>query len=315
MGPKIAKHVFLSHDGAVDDLMALALLAADPGADLAGVSLVNGDCLVEPTLLAQAKLLKLLGREDVRWSLSRARAFNAFPWEYRGDCSGFLALPALSAVDAQPPTPPFPDGERHLAGALAASAEAGLTLVVTGPLTPLQLVLEAEPALESKIRQIVWMGGAIDAPGNLEPRTLPPAAVNPHAEWNAYWDPFAVDWVFRNTAAPILLAPLDVSDAAPVSEDLVVRLRQGRNPLAQLAAQAYALVADQPFYRLWDVVAASAALDLDLFEPPVSIPLAVDTWGPNQGRIHRDPSGRRVDVLMQLRPEAFFSFVVSRFSR
>ena len=132
--------------------------------------------------LAQAKLLELIRRGEIPWSLSQARAFNAFPWEYRGDCAGFLDLPALAGVKTAAPLPPFPDGEAHLEQALRASPERGLTLLLTGPLTPLQLVLRAEPALESRIDRMVWMGGAIDAPGNLEPRTLPAAAVNPYAE-------------------------------------------------------------------------------------------------------------------------------------
>ena len=315
MGFENNKRILMSHDGAVDDLIALALVAVSPDIDLCGVSLVDGDCLAEPALAAQAKLLQLIGREDVAWSLSSARAFNAFPWEYRGDCVRFLELAPIAAIDAQPPAPPYPDGERHLAEVLRAGGERSITLLATGPLTPLQLVLEAEPALESKIERIVWMGGAIDAPGNLDPATLPAAAANPFAEWNAYWDPFAVDWIFRNTTAPLTLAPLDVCDFAPVSARFVDRLRQTQTPLAQLAGEAYAMVADQPFYRLWDVVTACALLAPEVFEPPIPMRLAVDTRGASQGRIFRAEGGRVADVLMELRADAFFDFVVDRLSR
>jgi purine nucleosidase len=188
-------------------------------------------------------------------------------------------------------------------------------LLATGPLTPLQLVLEAEPALESKFERIVWMGGAIDAPGNLDPATLPAAAVNPFAEWNAYWDPFAVDWIFRNTKAPLTLAPLDVCDFAPVSAGFVNRLRQTQSPLAQLGGEAYAMVADQPFYRLWDVVAACGVLAPELFEPPIPMRLAVETRGASQGRIFRAEGGREAHVLVGLRADAFYEFVLDRLSR
>ncbi len=315
MRGKNHKRIFFSHDGAVDDLIALALVAVAPEVDLAGIALVNGDCLAEPTMAAQAKLLGLIGREDVACSLSTARAFNAFPWEYRGDCARFLSLPSIAGVDAPAPGPPFPDGERHLAEVLRASPAGSVTLLATGPLTPLQLVLEADPTLAAKLERIVWMGGAIDAPGNLDPATLPPAAVNAFAEWNAYWDPFAVDWVFRNTTVPITLAPLDVCDQAPVSVFFVDRLLRSPRPLARLAGEAYAMVADQPFYRLWDAVAACAALAPEVFESPIEMQLAVETWGPEQGRIRRDSRGRKVEVLMQLHAEAFFDFVVDGLSR
>ena len=315
MGRENHKRIFLSHDGAVDDLVALALVTASPGVELLGVSAINGDCLAEPALEAQARLLALMGRREIPWSLSKARGFNAFPWEYRGDCARFLELPAIAGASAAAPRPPFPDGELHLAEALRGSAAGAVTLLATGPLTSLQLVLEAEPALESKLASIVWMGGAIDVPGNLDPATLPAAALNPYAEWNAYWDPFAVDWVFRNTSAPIVLAPLDVCDAAPISAGFLARLRASSSPLAQLTGEAYAMVADQPFYRLWDVVAACAALAPELFGPAVPMRLACETWGPEQGRTRRDPEGRLVDVLTGLRADAFYDFVVERLSR
>ncbi|MCB1019456.1 MAG: nucleoside hydrolase [Acidobacteria bacterium] len=305
----------MSHDGAVDDLIALALAATAPDVDFLGVSLVNGDCLIEPTLDAQARLFALLDRCDIEWSLSRARAFNAFPWEYRGDCARFLGLPALAGIKPMPSSRPFPDGERHFEQVLERESDGAVTVLATGPLTPLQLVLERRPELESKIERIVWMGGAIDAAGNLDPATLPSAAVNPFAEWNAYWDPFAVDWIFHQTAIPIMLVPLDVCDAAPVDPGFVARLLASEKPLARLAGQAYAMVADQPFYRLWDVVAACAALEPALFEPAEAMQLVIETWGPEQGRIRRDPPGRPVDVLLRLNAPAFFDFVVERLSR
>jgi purine nucleosidase len=315
MGRKSHTRVFLSHDGAVDDLVAMALVALSAEAELIGVSLVNGDCLAEPALEAQARLLALMGRESIPWSLSNSRAFNPFPWEYRGDCSRMLDLPGVRDIPAARPQPPFPDGERHLADALRAEDDGGITLLATGPLTPLHLVLEAEPALQVKVARIVWMGGAIDAAGNLDPATLPAAAVNSSAEWNAYWDPFAVDWMFRRTSTPILIVPLDVCDAAPITQSFLARLRASPSPLARLTGEAYAMVADQPFYRLWDVVAACAALEPALFEPPAPMRLVCETWGCEQGRIRRDPGGREVDVLMGLRAEAFYDFVIERLSR
>ncbi|MEZ5364854.1 MAG: nucleoside hydrolase [Bryobacterales bacterium] len=315
MGRKNHKRIFMSHDGAVDDLIALALAATAPNVDFLGVSLVNGDCLIEPTLAAQAKLFALLGLGDVEWSLSQARAFNAFPWEYRGDCARFLDLPALAGIKPMPPSRPFPDGERHFERVLERESDGAVTVLATGPLTPLQLVLERRPELASKIGRIVWMGGAVDAAGNLDPATLPAAAVNPYAEWNAYWDPFAVDWIFRRTAIPITLVPLDVCNAAPIDPNFVARLLASDKPLAQLAGQAYAMVADQPFYRLWDVVAACAALEPALFEPAEAMQLVIETWGPEQGRIRRDSAGRPVEVLLRLDAPVLFNFVVERLSR
>ena len=303
----------MSHDGAVDDLIALALVAVSREVDLCGVSLVDGDCLAEPTLAAQAKLLRLAGREDLTCSLSASQPVNAFPMEYRGDCVRFLELARIAAIDAQPPAPPCPNGERHLAEVLRAASESSITLLATGPLTPVQLVLEAEPALESKLERIVWMGGAIDVPGNLDPATLPAAAVNPFAEWNAYWDPPAVARLWE-TGIPITVCPLDLTDRVPVTPEFLLRLsRERRHPLYDFAGQCYALVAHQAYF-FWDVLTTAYLGRPDLFEykPRAT---AVITEGPGQGRITIEAGGREVEVLVDVDLDEFYRYILQQWAR
>lgn len=288
---------FLSHDGATDELIALLLLARRTDVDLVGTSVTNADCLTEQVMEAQHRLLALAAQSDIPASLSSARAVNPFPWKYRSDCVRFVALEALG--DATPIGPPYADGEVHLARALAGAEDAGLTILATGPLTQLQMVLEVQPELERKIRRVVWMGGAVDVPGNLEPETLPGVPVGTRAEWNAFWDPFAVDWVFRNTAFEMVVAPLDVSDRAALDTSFLDALTVAgkRSQAARLAADAYRLVLDQPMYRLWDMTAVCFALRPEFFEEPESTRLSVETWGVDQGALWRDDAGRAVSVV------------------
>lgn len=288
---------FLSHDGAVDELIALLLLARRPDVDLVGTSLTSADCLTEQGMEAQHRLLALAEQPDIPASLSAARAVNPFPWKYRSDCVRFVELAAL--CDAPPIGPPYADGEVHLAQALEGADGAGLTILATGPLTQLQLVLEIQPELESKIRRVVWMGGALDVPGNLEPETLPGIPVGARAEWNAYWDPFAVDWVFRNTAFELVVVPLDVSDRALLDASFLDALTGAseHSQAARLASDAYRAVLDQPMYRLWDMTAVCFALHAEFFDQPESTRLSVETWGVDQGALRRDTDGREVLVV------------------
>lgn len=304
----MAPRIFLSHDGAIDELIGLLLLAVDPGVDLVGVAAVNGDCLVEPTMRLQSKLLVRAGRRDLPASLSRARGFNPFPWPYRTDGARMERLPEVRAIHAPVVGPPYPDGEADLRNALR---EGPLTLLVTGPLTPVQLALEPEPELADRIERLIWMGGALDAPGNLEPHTLPDVETSGRAEWNAYWDPFAVDWVFRRTSFPLVLVPLDLVDRVPVAEEFLARLEA----VAPLAAAAYRLTVDQPFYRLWDMTAIVYALEPALFAPPREEELAVELWGPDQGAIVRRSGGRRSRVLHDFAgdgPAELYRYLVDR---
>ena len=293
---------FLSHDGAIDELIALLLLARRRDVDLIGISLTSADCLTEQAMEAQHRLLALAGRSDIPESLSSARAVNPFPWKYRSDCVRFIQLDAL--VQASRISPPYLDGERHLTRALESAGDKGLTILATGPLTHLQLVLEREPRLESHIRDVVWMGGAVDVPGNLEAETLPGVPVGKRAEWNAFWDPFAVDWIFGNTSVPLTVVPLDVSDQARLSAEFLDGLEQaGRHSTAaRLARDAYQLVLDQPMYRLWDMTAACFALHPEFFAKPKSMRLAVEVWGPEQGALAPNAAGREASVVQAFAP-------------
>ena len=295
--------LYLSHDGAVDDFLALAVAAVTPEVELVGVQLIDGDCVAEHAWDLQARLLDLLGKSDVPTSLSRARPFNPFPWSYRTDCLRLAAAPPLAErrVDVAPP--PWPDGEQAFQSALEAAAEP-LTVLATGPLTPIQMALESRPELAGRIERLVWMGGAVDAAGNLEPATLPGLPLNCRAEWNAFWDPFAVDWVFRHTDFPLVIVPLDAVDAARLDPEFLSELeRQGKtHPLSQVAWTGYAAVLDQPLYRLWDVSTAVWLLEPTLFGPPRPERLGVTLYGPQQGGLVRDPEGREAWVVPGFRP-------------
>jgi purine nucleosidase len=304
---------FLSHDGAIDELIALLLLARRPDVDLIGTSLTSADCLTEQAMEAQHLLLALAGRPDIPASLSSARAVNPFPWKYRSDCVRFVGLDALG--QATPISPPYRDGEQHLTQALESAGDDGVTILATGPLTQLQLVLERRPQLESQIREIVWMGGAVDVRGNLEPETLPGVPVGQRAEWNAFWDPFAVDWIFRRTSVPLTVVPLDVTDQAHLSAEFLVDLREAgkHSAAARLAWAAYQLVLDQPMYRLWDMTAVCFALHPEYFAEPQRTQLSVEVWGVEQGALSRDPQGREVSLVQDFAPDGLektYAFIV-----
>ena len=281
--------VVLLHDAAIDEFIASILLTVMPGIDLLGLIIVNADCIAEPAMQACSRLLQFMGRTDIPAALSRARGWNAFPWPYRGDCVSLNALPVLQAYKPHVATPP-PDGEALLARLLNEAILSGrpLTLLMTGPMTPLIDVLSKDASLAKGVGQIVWMGGAIDVPGNLDPTTINPVVANKHAEWNAFWDPFSVADLFRHFAG-IQMFPLDISNSAPVTADFLSALKQqgATYRYSQFAYEAYSLVTSEPFYRMWDVTATCWLTRPDLYTPAASIPLTIQQWGFEQGWIHR----------------------------
>ncbi|MGL4793811.1 MAG: pyrimidine-specific ribonucleoside hydrolase RihA, partial [Aeromonas jandaei] len=114
-------------------------------------------------------------------------------------------------------------GIELMARCLRESAEP-VTLVPTGPLTNIALLLAAHPELKGKIARIVLMGGAAGA-GNWTPA----------AEFNIYVDPEAADMVFKS-GIPITMCGLDVTHEAQVMDEDIERVRAITNPVAQCVA-------------------------------------------------------------------------------
>ncbi|HSM84710.1 MAG TPA: nucleoside hydrolase [Candidatus Limnocylindrales bacterium] len=311
--------VVLLHDAAVDEYMVTVLLTLMPGIDLRGIIVVNADCIAEPAMDAASRLQQFLGREDIPLALSRARGWNAFPWSYRTDCVSFGQIPSLQPYKSKVGTPP-PSGEALLMQLLeqAIAAGAPLTVLVTSPMTPLTDVLKADFKLIEGIDKVVWMGGAINVPGNLDPTTVPPAVANKHAEWNAFWDPYAVDFAFRWFQG-INVFPLDITNNTPLTKEFMSALQQqGRQySFSQLAFEAYSLVAAEPFYDMWDVTTACWLSNPGLYAPPTLMGLGIETWGFNQGWIKTPLSAnpklrnaQNVFLNFQNKP-GFYSYVLS----
>jgi len=316
--PVVPTPVILLHDAAIDEYMATILLTTMPGVDLRAVVVVNGDCITTPAMNAAWRIQQFIRRTDIPLGLSAARGYNPFPWEYRGDCIKQDGLAMLQAL--QPLATPYRDGDALLREVLS-SATAPVTILCTGPLTPLAMLLDREDgaALIAKIGRVVWMGGAIGVGGNLDPHTLPAGVANPYAEWNVFWDPFSADRVFRETTFPITLFPLDITNTAEIKDTfmsaLLVNAKQF--PTSNLAYQSYEFVASESFYDMWDVTAAVWLARPDLYAAPVTQQLAVVTEDAGmQGALVPSKDGRAIDVVLSFTNQnGFYDYVLQQLAR
>lgn len=117
---------------------------------------------------------------------STLRGLNPFPVLFRRDSFAVDPLPILNekgTIDKPLISEP---GQNFMVRVLQAAPEP-VTLIVTGPLTTLAEALDIAPEIERKIQEIVWMGGAMNVPGNVSKYLEPGQDMS--AEWNAYWDP------------------------------------------------------------------------------------------------------------------------------
>lgn len=97
-----------------------------------------------------------------------------------------------------------------------------VTVIATGPLTNIALLVASHPDIVSHISEISLMGGGISH-GN----------VTPLAEFNVYVDPEAADIVFQS-GVPIVMSGLDVTERAQITVDEIKQLK-GRGKVSQLA--------------------------------------------------------------------------------
>jgi purine nucleosidase len=307
------------HDAAIDEYMSTVLLTTMKDVNLLGIVIVNADSIAAPAMQTAWKILSYLGRQDIPLGLSRVRGVNPFPWSYRSDCVSEGKIGVLKPFADNPPWPPFPDGDQLLLELLQKAKEP-VTLLVTSPMTPLSDLLAAHPDLTSKIKQVIWMGGAIKVNGNLDPATVPNPPWNACAEWNAFWDPFSVDWVFRNTSFPITVFPLDMTNKAAITTGFLTSLanQSGDYPLSALAFESYLLVGSEIFYDMWDVVTTCYLTRPDLFTAPTRMSLGIDTeFDEHQGCISKKKKGRAADIIFDFSDDgsAFYSYVLEQFKR
>jgi purine nucleosidase len=299
--------VILDHDGGVDDYLATMLLMTFDHVQPVGIVVTPADCYAQSAVSATRKILDLMGFHQVPVAESRVRGLNPFPRDYRRDSVSIDWFPNLNErPDIRTPLAEEP-GERWLAMALLAAPEP-VTLLVTGPLSTVAAALDLAPEIEGKISRLLWMGGALNVPGNV---------VDTHhdrsAEWNVYWDPPAAHRVWQTTI-PIVLCPLDITNNVPCTEAFLRQLgRQRRFPLSDLAGHCYALVAHQRYY-FWDVLTTAYLGRPDLFTTR-EWETAVIPDGPSQGRTVVQPGGRKVLAMDTVDTEAFYAYMLAQFAR
>ena len=204
-----------------DDAMALLLALASPEVELRGVTTVSGNQTLEKTTANALRVLEFVGRDGVPVAAGADRPLVR---------ERFVAAYVHGETGLDGPDLPPPRGrplERHAVDFLAETilaSQRNVTLVPTGPLTNVGLLLARHPEAVTRIERIVLMGGAI-AEGN----------VTPAAEFNVWADPEAAQRVFTS-GLDVTMVGLDVTHRALVTEDHAAVLR-GAGRVGRMVAE------------------------------------------------------------------------------
>jgi purine nucleosidase len=306
--------VIFDHDGGVDDLLSLMMLLAMPHIDLAGVVVTPADCFLRPAVSATLKVLRFFDRSDIEVSEGALYGVNPFPRTWRTHVYAIDALPILNEPAAPLSSPVSEPGHEFLAGKVRATAEP-MTVLITGPVSNLAAALTKEPHLADKIEEVVWMGGALNVPGNVRDYEH-----DGSAEWNSYWDPPATYNLWQSQV-PLTIFSLDVTNKVPVTMEFLHRLaRQRRYPLSDLAGQCWAMTvgvipAYEYLYHMWDTLTTGylGAPDCITFRPARTEAIPA---GPSAGQIKEiTAGGRLVRAAEAVAVTEFLNYVLELFQR
>ena len=304
------KLVLMDHDGGVDDYLSTVLLLTMEHVRLLGIIVTPADCYIEPAVSATRKILDLMGRTDVPVAESTVRGLNPFPRIFRRDAFTIDNFPILNE-HGEPRAPLAAEtGQAFMARALREAPEP-VTLLVTGPLTTVAAALDLDPSIQPKIKKILWMGGALNVPGNVDP--ILEGGQDLTAEWNVYWDPPAAHQIWQ-TDIPLIICPLDITNNVPVTAEFVRTIaRNRRYPLSDFAGQCYALVTHQDYF-FWDVLTTAYLGRPDLFTLREYETVIIPT-GVSQGRTLVQPGGKKIQALETVDKAAFYQYMLEAWAR
>jgi inosine-uridine nucleoside N-ribohydrolase len=202
--------VLLDCDPGHDDAMALLLALGSPELELLGVSTVHGNTSLANATANALRVLELAGRTDVAVAAGAGRPLVRDP-HAAAEVHGESGLDGPELPD--PVTTPVAEhAVDFLAGRLR-DAPVPVTLIATGPLTNVALLLARWPEAAARIERVVLMGGAI-AEGN----------VTPAAEFNVWADPEAAARVFAS-GLDVTMVGLDVTHRALLTPAHAEQLR------------------------------------------------------------------------------------------
>ena len=303
----MTRKIIFDSDPGQDDALALLLALAAPEIEVLSVVSVAGNVpqpLVTDNLLA---VLSLADRDDIPvyrgCELPLIR--KQYTAEYvHGDTGidGADIPPAVRTAEVQ-------HGVDHIIDTCMAAEDGSVTLVPVGPLTNIGMAIAKERAIVPKIREIVWMGGAFDEPGN----------TTALAEFNAFVDPHAAAIVFMS-GIPMTVLPLDVTHKALLPQDAVRRLAEFGSPVAAACAGMIG------FYEKYDVAkygwdgaamhdpcAVAYLIDPTLFSGR-RMPIGIDysneeTIGNTYERM--DGSEPNATVMFDVEADRFFELLIS----
>ena len=232
------RKIIMDCDPGTDDAVALAYVAAhQERLELLAITTVSGNQSIEKVTknaldLAQFYGLKVPVAQGMDAPLVKAPIYAE---EFHGETGlGSCVLP-------QSPEEAVSEHAVLFLHRLLENLEEKekITIVATGPMTNIAMLLKLFPQVKKHIREIIFMGGAAMG-GNM----------TACAEFNMYVDPEAAKIVFQS-GIPLIMCGLDATLKCTLKRQQIIKLCQSGNPVAKVCGDmaGYSLENSSSKYR------------------------------------------------------------------
>lgn len=243
---------------------------------------VTGQCTVRPWRIAEGHSVEMTAEHQrgcggIAHRSEQVRPAGLHPHDLDVSARSVEYVHGVSGLDGpkwgEPTVPEAEESAHELIVRVLREHPELVTLIPTGPLTNIALVLSAYPELKPNIREIVLMGGSTGRGND-----------TPYAEFNIRVDPDAADIVFCS-GVPVTMCGLNITHQALATPDVIERLRALGTPMGDLCVELLTFFSAS-YLRTWgftspplhDPVAVARVIDPSLVEV-VSVPVAIETQG------------------------------------
>lgn len=250
--------VILDCDPGHDDVFAIWLAAGDPRLDLRAITTVGGNGQLAHTTYNARVACTVAGITGVPIAAGSDTPLvrTLQPAEHIHGAN------ALGGPELPEPTVDL-DGRSalELIRDTLDAADEPVTIIATGPLTNIALLVRTYPDRLAKVEQVVWMGGSTGR-GN----------ESPYAEFNAWADPEAISIVL-GSGLRFSMVGLNVTHQTLVTKDVLARIGAIGNATARFGVEVleffnstYAVAEGMPAAPLHDPVAVALAMAPDVVQ-------------------------------------------------
>jgi inosine-uridine nucleoside N-ribohydrolase len=269
--------------------MAMMVLLQSPKVKVLGITMVSGNAWEPEQVQHTLRMLELIQRTDVPvvpgaiFPLLRTeeetrqaiQQYGKVAWlgafgdhaQGTGSADYHAAEVIPSLPEGAAATKPLSEDAPHFLIRQVHAHPHQVTIYAAGPLTNIALALALDPHFAELTQGIVIMGGSLN-PGGSDPEF----ALNPHHEFNFWFDPEAAHLTLRAHWPRIDLTDVDISIKASFTQAMLYDISKSQTPAAQYIAHW-----SQEKYYLWDELAAAAWLDPKIITKERLLYLDVDT--------------------------------------